>query len=71
MTAPTAEDVDAVLAGEMGLEVGAVTKRTKLVIAADPDSLSGGDRKARDRGIPIVDGAYDGAQDPASRRGVR
>ncbi|MPM25748.1 hypothetical protein SDC9_72248 [bioreactor metagenome] len=47
---PTAEDVDAVLAGEMGLEVGAVTKRTKLVIATDPDSLSGRARKARDYG---------------------
>lgn len=42
------------LAGEAGLEVGAVTKRTKLVVAADPDSLSGKARKARDYGIPIV-----------------
>ncbi|WOP19311.1 exonuclease domain-containing protein [Raineyella sp. LH-20] len=42
------------VAGQAGLEVGAVTKRTKLVIAADPDSLSGKARKARDYGIPIV-----------------
>ncbi|WOQ17357.1 exonuclease domain-containing protein [Raineyella sp. W15-4] len=42
------------LAEQVGLEVGAVTKRTKLVVAADPDSLSGKARKARDYGIPIV-----------------
>lgn len=42
------------LAAAAGLEVGGVTKRTKLVIAADPDSLSGKARKARDYGIPIV-----------------
>lgn len=33
----------------------AVTKKVKLVVAADPDSLSGKARKARDYGIPIVD----------------
>ncbi|WP_349898381.1 exonuclease domain-containing protein [Parafrigoribacterium soli] len=33
----------------------AVTKKVKLVAAADPDSLSGKARKARDYGIPIVD----------------
>ena len=32
----------------------AVTKKVKLVAAADPDSLSGKARKARDYGIPIV-----------------
>lgn len=32
-----------------------VTKKVKLVAAADPDSLSGKARKARDYGIPIVD----------------
>ncbi|PVW03524.1 DNA polymerase III subunit epsilon [Microbacterium sp. Gd 4-13] len=32
----------------------AVTKRIALVVAADPDSLSGKARKARDYGIPIV-----------------
>jgi len=32
----------------------AVTKKVKLVVAADPDSLSGKARKARDYGIPVV-----------------
>ena len=32
-----------------------VTKRTRLVVAADPDTLSGKARKARDYRIPIVD----------------
>mgnify|MGYP002738760887 CR=1 FL=1 len=32
-----------------------VTKRTHLVVAADPDSLSGKAQKARDYQIPIVD----------------
>jgi DNA polymerase-3 subunit epsilon len=31
-----------------------ITKRVKLLVAADPDSLSGKARKARDYGIPIV-----------------
>lgn len=31
-----------------------VTKKVKLVVAADPDSLSGKAKKARDYGIPIV-----------------
>lgn len=31
-----------------------VTKKVKLVVAADPDSLSGKARKARDYGIPVV-----------------
>jgi DNA polymerase-3 subunit epsilon len=35
----------------------AVTKQVRLVVAADPDSLSGKARKARDYGIPIVDEA--------------
>ena len=38
-----------------GLVVGkSVTKRTVLVVAGDPDSLSGKARKARDYRIPIV-----------------
>jgi DNA polymerase-3 subunit epsilon len=37
-----------------GLEVGGITEKTKLVVAADPDSLSGKARKARNYGIPIV-----------------
>lgn len=32
----------------------AITKKVALVVAADPDSLSGKARKARDYGIPIV-----------------
>ena len=35
----------------------AMTKKVKLLVAADPDSLSGKARKARDYGIPIVDEA--------------
>ncbi|GGO78922.1 BRCT domain-containing protein [Nonomuraea cavernae] len=31
-----------------------VTKKVRLVVAADPDSLSGKARKARAYGIPIV-----------------
>ena len=31
-----------------------VTKKVRLVVAADPDSLSGKAKKARDYGIPIV-----------------
>jgi DNA polymerase-3 subunit epsilon len=31
-----------------------VTKKVRLVMAADPDSLSGKARKAADYGIPIV-----------------
>lgn len=34
---------------------GAVTRKVRLVVAADPDSISGKARKARDYGIPIVD----------------
>lgn len=38
-----------------GLELGdAVTKRTRLLVAAEPDSRSGKARKARDYRIPIV-----------------
>lgn len=33
---------------------GGVTKKVRLVVAADPDSLSGKARKAADYGIPIV-----------------
>jgi DNA polymerase-3 subunit epsilon len=33
----------------------AVTKKVRLVVAADPDSISGKARKARDYDIPIVD----------------
>ncbi|QCU79491.1 DNA polymerase III subunit epsilon [Citricoccus sp. SGAir0253] len=36
----------------------AVTKKVRLLVAADPDSLSGKARKARDYGIPVVDEDY-------------
>jgi len=39
---------------ERGLVLGSVTKGTRLVVAADPNSLSGKAAKARDYGIPIV-----------------
>jgi DNA polymerase-3 subunit epsilon len=42
------------LAIDVGLTHGGVTKSTKLVIAADPDSQSGKAAKARSYGIPVV-----------------
>ena len=42
------------IARARGLELGGVTKRTKLVVAADPNSYSGKAAKARNYGIPIV-----------------
>lgn len=41
-------------ARNVGLQPGGVTKSTKVVIAADPDSLSGKAAKARAYGIPII-----------------
>lgn len=41
-------------AKEKGLDIGGVTKKSKLVIAADPDSLSGKAKKARDYAVPII-----------------
>lgn len=38
-----------------GLASGGVTKSTRLVVAADPDSQSGKAAKARQYGIPVVD----------------
>lgn len=38
-----------------GLASGGITKSTKLVVAADPDSLSGKAAKAREYSIPLVD----------------
>jgi DNA polymerase-3 subunit epsilon len=37
---------------------GAVTKKVRLLVAADPDSLSGKARKARSYGIPVVGEDY-------------
>jgi DNA polymerase-3 subunit epsilon len=52
----------------LGLRVtGAVSGKTCLVVAADPDSISGKARKARDLGVPIVDYAtYLGMLDSVS-----
>ena len=38
----------------VGLTNGTVTKSTRVVVAADPDSESGKAKKARDYGVPIV-----------------
>lgn len=37
-----------------GLVVGGLTKKTRLLVAADPDSQSGKAAKAREYGVPIV-----------------
>ncbi|ASW55043.1 exonuclease domain-containing protein [Plantactinospora sp. KBS50] len=38
-----------------GLQVGnAVTKKTRLLVAADPDTMSGKAKKARQYGVPVV-----------------
>lgn len=48
------------LARRVGLEPGGITKKTKLVVAADPNSLSGKAAKARTYGIPIItEAAFD------------
>lgn len=52
MTHPR-EVIEALLV-ERGLEVGGLTKHTKLLVAADPDSLSGKAKKARGYDVPIV-----------------
>lgn len=36
----------------------AITKKVKLLVAADPDSFSGKARKARAYGVPIVGESY-------------
>ena len=41
-------------ASEAGLDVGGVTKKSVLLIAADPDSLSSKAKKARKLGVPVV-----------------
>ncbi|GAA4264443.1 exonuclease domain-containing protein [Frondihabitans peucedani] len=53
--APRDEIASRLLAG--GVTVApAVTKKTTLLVAADPDSLSGKARKARHYGIPVMSG---------------
>lgn len=39
---------------QRGFGVGALTRRTRVLVAADPDSTSGKAKKAREYGIPIV-----------------
>ena len=53
MTRPR-ETIEAELRAHGLVPWGAVTKKVKLVVAADPDSLSGKAKKARDYGIPVV-----------------
>lgn len=52
MTSP--RDVLELEATSAGLVVGGLTRQTRLLVAADPDSLSGKAKKARDYGIAIV-----------------
>jgi DNA polymerase-3 subunit epsilon len=40
--------------GQRGFVIGSLTRRTRLLIAADPDSASGKAKKAREYGIPII-----------------
>jgi DNA polymerase-3 subunit epsilon len=47
------ETIEALLV-ERGLSVGGLTRQTRLLVAADPDSQSGKAKKARDYGVPIV-----------------
>jgi DNA polymerase-3 subunit epsilon len=42
------------MATARGLKVGGLTKKTKVLIAADPDSQSGKAAKARKYGVPII-----------------
>ncbi|SPM30322.1 DNA polymerase III subunit epsilon, partial [Mycobacterium terramassiliense] len=37
-----------------GIATGALTRRTRILVAADPDSVSGKANKAREYGIPII-----------------
>lgn len=39
---------------ERGFVVGQLTRRTRVLIAADPDSASGKAKKAREYGVPII-----------------
>jgi DNA polymerase-3 subunit epsilon len=42
------------LVEQTGLKCSGVTKSTKVLVAADPDSLSGKAAKARSYGIPVI-----------------
>ncbi|MDO5511422.1 exonuclease domain-containing protein [Corynebacterium sp.] len=38
-----------------GLDVGGVTRHSAVLVAANPDTMSGKARKARDYGVPVID----------------
>ncbi len=57
MSRPRAE-LEAALESAGFRVAAAVSKKVSLVVAADPDSLSGKARKARDYGIPVVGESY-------------
>ena len=57
MSRPSA-DLEAALTSAGYRVAGAVSKKVSLVVAADPDSLSGKARKAREYGIPVVGEDY-------------
>jgi DNA polymerase III subunit epsilon len=43
-------------AGALGLRpMSSVSRKTKVVVASDPDSISGKARKARECGVPVID----------------
>ena len=42
------------IARAVGLDVGGVTKKSRALVAADPNSESGKARKARDYGVPVI-----------------
>ena len=42
------------IARKHGLEAGGVTRKTRVVVAADPNSLSGKAAKARAYGVPVI-----------------
>ena len=48
------EQIEADLVARGFMPWSGVTKKVKLLVAADPDSLSGKAKKARDYGIPVV-----------------
>lgn len=58
-------------ATDAGLSVHpAITKKVKLLVAADPDTLSGKGRKARHYGIPVItEDAFEGMLDRGIHRG--
>jgi DNA polymerase III subunit epsilon len=54
-TTATSRDELEVHAANAGLKVtSAVSRKTRLVVAADPDSESGKARRARELGIPLI-----------------